>query len=295
MLLQKYFETRLGKVEANLKHFVGTASGPAKELKKAMRYAVFSGGKRWRPLLLLAVYEMLAGAKKAKGFQDALNAATAVELIHNASIVHDDMPMVMNRSERRSSPALHLKFDNTIGILAGDALYTLAFEVLGYISNPQKALECLRILALAAQTYGMMGGQIVALESKRKVMKINVLRYIDMKKIGSLLQASTDMACVLADADDDTRQVMSTYAMNLGMAHQMIEDIVADYSRGSDELDFDSEYVPTSRNTYTGLLGFDKARAAVEKLLDDTNKMIAPYPHNDVLLEFVQMIKERMP
>lgn len=295
MLLQKYFETRQEMIEASLKNYLGRQAKPAKELKQAMHHAVFSGGKRWRPMLLIAIYEMLSGMKISRGLQEAIKAATAVELVHNAALVHDDMPMVMNRSERRSGPAVHLKFDNTIGILAGDALYTLAFEVLGQISKPSNALACTRILASYTKTYGMIGGQAVALESKRKVMKINTLRFIDMKKEGSLMQATADMACNLAGADENTRQTMNSYAMNLTMAYQMIDDISADYNRGSEGLDFDEEFVPTSRRTYTGLLGFDKTRNAVEKLLDETNRMIQPFEHNDVLREFVQMIQERLP
>ncbi|MGC9362552.1 MAG: polyprenyl synthetase family protein [Candidatus Syntrophosphaera sp.] len=295
MLLQKYFETRQEMIEASLKGYLGRQAKPAKELKQAMHHAVFSGGKRWRPMLLIAMYEMLTGMKLGKGLQDAVKAAAAVELLHNAALVHDDMPMVMNRAERRSGQAVHLKFDNTIGILAGDALYTLAFEVLGQISKPANALACARVLAGYAKTYGMIGGQAVALESKRKVMKINTLRFIDMKKEGSLMQATADMACNLAGADENTRQTMNTYASNLALAYQMIEDISADYNRGSEGLDFDEEFVPTSRRTYTGLLGFDKARNAVERLLDETTRMIQPFEHNDVLMEFVQMVKERMP
>lgn len=295
MLLQKYFETRQEMIEASLKSHLGRQAKPARELKQAMHHAVFSGGKRWRPMLLIAMYEMLTGMKLSKGLQDAIKAATAVELLHNAALVHDDMPMVMNRAERRSGQAVHLKFDNTIAILAGDALYTLAFEVLGQISKPANALACARILAGYAKTYGMIGGQAVALESKRKVMKLNTLRFIDMKKEGSLMQATADMACNLAGADENTRQIMNTYASNLALAYQMIEDISADYNRGSEGLDFDEEFVPTSRRTYTGLLGFDKARNAVERLLDETTRMIQPFEHNDVLMEFVQMIQERMP
>ena len=295
MLLQKYFETRLEMIESSLKHYLGTQSAPAKDLKKAMHYAVFSGGKRWRPLLLVSMFEMLNGMRKSKGLQEAVTAATAVELAHNASLVHDDMPMVMNEKERRSNPATHQKFNNTVGILAGDALYTLAFEVLGHVSPPAKALACIRILATYTKSYGMIGGQAVALDSKHKVMKINTLRYIDMKKVGSLLQASADMACVLANADENTRQIMNAYALNLGLAYRMIEDIVSDYNRGGDDLDFDTEYVPSSRHSYPGLLGFDKARSGVEKLLEDSERMIKPFEHNHVLVEFVEMIKERLP
>jgi geranylgeranyl pyrophosphate synthase len=282
-------------IEHGLKHFIGSGSGYAKNLKKAMNYAVFSGGKRWRPLMLISIYEMLAGYKRTKALSDVVLASLAVELVHNASLAHDDMPQLMNESTRRSNPALHLKYDNTIAILAGDALYTLAFEVLGHITKADKALKAVQLLSAYTKSYGMIGGQMVALESKRKVMKINTLRYIDMKKVGSLLQASADIACLLADADDNTRQIMNSYALNLGLAYQMIEDIVADYSRGSEGLDFDEEYVPTSRNSYTGLLGFDKARQAVEKLLDESERLIKPFPNNDVLLEFIQMIHENLP
>jgi len=295
LLLQKYFETRLELIETSLKHYVGTAAAPAQNLKKAMRYAVFSGGKRWRPLLLISIYEMLTGFRKKKGINDAVLAGVAIELVHNASIVHDDLPMVMNSPLRRSNPAVHQKFDNTIAILTGDALHTLAYEVLGGLSRPEQALEAVRLLASHTKSYGMIGGQMVDLESKRKVMKINTLRFIDMKKVGSLLQAAADIACVLAEAEENTRQIMNTYALNLGLAYQMIEDIVEDYNRGSAGLDFDQEYVPTSRNSYTGILGYDRARSTVEKMLEESERLIKPFPNNDVLMEFIQMIQERLP
>ncbi|MDP2173724.1 MAG: polyprenyl synthetase family protein [Candidatus Cloacimonadaceae bacterium] len=295
MLLQKYFETRLELIEQGLKRFIVPAQGQAVMLKSAMNYAIFSGGKRWRPLLLVSIYEMLSGFKKNKGLGDAVLAAVAVELVHNASIVHDDMPMVMNENERRSNQALHIKYDNTIGILTGDALYTLAFEVLGNLADSEKAVEAIRILSNYSKSYGMIGGQAVDLESKRKMMKINTLRYIDMKKVGSLLQASADIACMLAGADENVRQIMNTYAMNLAITYQMIEDIIADYSRGSEGLDFSDDYVPVSRTSYTALLGFDKARKLAEHTLEESVRMIKPFANNDVLVEFIQMIQERLP
>ncbi|MCB5247790.1 MAG: polyprenyl synthetase family protein [Candidatus Cloacimonetes bacterium] len=295
MLLQKYFETRLEMIEASLKHQFSPQTAPAKELKKAMRYSTFPGGKRWRPLLLVSIYEMLTGMKKNKGLPEAVKAATAVEIAHNASLVHDDLPMLMNKTERRSEQALHLKYDNTVGILAGDALYALAFEVLGGITPPSKALACIRILSTSTRSYGLIGGQAVALESQHRVMKLNTLRYIDTKKLGSLLQAAADMACVLAGAQENIRQIMNSYALNLALAYRMIEDISKDYNRGSEGLDFDEELIPVSKTSYTGFLGFDKARAAVDKLLDESERMISPFENTDVLREFIQMIKERLP
>lgn len=293
MLIQKYFETRFELIDAGLKAALVFDGNQAQNLKEAMYAAVIPGGKRWRPLLLLSTFEMLSGFKKNKLLPDAIHAAVAVELLHNAAIVHDDLPSVMNLKERRSKPALHLQFDNATAILAGDALYCLAFEELAKIGDASKSGKAIQILALYAKSYGMIGGQAVGLANKRKVMKINTLRFIDLKKVGSLLQASTDIACALCGADENVRQILNTYAMNLGISYQMIEDIEADYSRGSDGLD--DEITPASKSSYTGLLGFDKARKAVEKQLEESLKLIRPFPNNTVLEEFVQMIKERLP
>lgn len=295
LLLQKYFETRLEMIETALKGYLTFDEPHAKDLKAAMQNAVFSGGKRWRPLLLVSIYEMLIGMKKSKLLDSVIAAGCAVEIMHNAALVHDDMPCVMNRKERRNSPALHMQYDNTIAILAGDALYTHAFGVLADIKDPRKAVQAVRILSNYTMSYGLIGGQAVALINKRKVMKINTLRYIDSKKTGALLQAAADIACVMAEADENTRQIMNTYALNLALAHQMIDDIAADYNRGGEGLDGDEEFVPVSRASYTGLLGFDKARKTVEKMLDESERMIKPFAHNDVLVEFIQMIQEKLP
>lgn len=296
MLLQKYFETRMQMIDEGLERALEFDKRHALSLKEAMRKAVIPGGKRWRPLLLISIFEMLTGLKKNnKQLPDAVFAACAVELIHNAALVHDDLPSVMNRKERRGQPAIHQEYGNAIAILAADALYTLAFEQMGQIKDATKANLAIRSLAISSKSYGLIGGQAIDLANKRKIMKINTLRYIDMKKVGSLLTACADLACILAGSDDNTRQIMSSYAVNLGMAYQMIDDIEADYARGSEGLDFSDDYVPVSKASYTGLLGFDKARKQVESLLDECSRGIKPYPNNDVLMEFIQMINERLP
>ncbi len=295
MLIQQYFETRLELIDNALKEYVSFDTPYARELKESLKYSVFSGGKRWRPLLLISIYEMLTGAKKIKQLDFALPAACAIEILHNASLIHDDMPCLMNVKERRSKPPHHVYYDNTTSILAGDALYALAFEVLADTKDASKSLQATRILSTYAKTYGVIGGQAVELINKRKVMKINALRYIDLKKYCSLLQAAAEIACILADADEATQQTMSAYAQNLGMAYQMIDDIANDYNRSSDDLDFSDEFSPASKSGYSGLMGFDKAKRAVDKLLVDSEKLISPYPRNDVLVEFIQMIQERLP
>lgn len=296
MLLQNYFETRMKLIDNALAAALDFDKAQADSLKEAIRKAVFPGGKRWRPLLLISMFEMLTGMKKNhKLLPDAINAAIAVEFVHNAALIHDDLPMLMNRKERRGAQSIHQEYGNVIAILAGDALYTLGFEAMGNIRDAAKASQMIRILAMNTKSYGLIGGQAIDLANKRKVMKINTLRYIDIKKVGSLLQTCADLACILADSDEATRQVLGTYATNLGMAYQMIDDIEADYARGSEGLDFSEEYVPTSKSGYTGLLGFDRARREVENLLDECTRSIKNYDNNDVLMEFIQMISERLP
>lgn len=295
MLIQNYFETRLDLIEAGLKKYLTFEKSSTDTLKQAMYYATMGGGKRWRPLLLLAMYEMLTSIKKKQELASVLPAALAVEVMHCASMTHEDLPFVINNSERRSKPALHKKFDNTTAILAGDSLYTLAFEIAADVPDASDSIQVVSILSSYCKSYGLIGGQAVDLLHKRKMMKINTLRFIDLKKMGSLIQASSDIACMFAKANEETRQLMNTYSLNLAQSYQMIEDIAADYSRGSDDMDSTDDISPLSKTSYTGLLGFDKARKMVDKLLDECEKIIAPYENNDILKEFIQMIQERLP
>jgi len=294
LLIQHYFETRLNMIEGRLQEALSIPNRNVSGLKQAMQYSVFSGGKRWRPLLVLAIYEMLKGHQRKPKLEAALDAACAVELMHNASMIHDDLPSLMNRKERRGKDPVHVKSGNALAILAGDALFTKAFELLSLIPDPLKANQCARILAKASNSYGMIGGQVVNLIHRKKVMKINTLRYIDMKKVCALLQAAADIACVLADAEEQTRQILNNYALNLGLAYQMIEDIIDDYAE-TDDYNYEEEFVSVSKSGYAGLLGFDKAKKQAEKLLDDSIRTIKLFDNNEVLWEFVNMIKDRLP
>ncbi|MDD5536703.1 MAG: polyprenyl synthetase family protein, partial [Candidatus Cloacimonetes bacterium] len=204
MLLQKYFETRMQMIDEGLHMALKFDKRYAGQLKEAMLKAVIPGGKRWRPLLLIAIYEMLTGLKKNnKQLPDVVKAACAVELIHNAAMVHDDLPALMNKKERRGLPAIHQEYGNAVAILVADALYTLGFELMGEIKDAKKANLAIRNLAINSKSYGLIGGQAIDLASKRKVMKINTLRYIDMKKVGSLLQAAAEIASILAGSDEN--------------------------------------------------------------------------------------------
>jgi len=295
LLVQRYFDSRRELIEEALDEYLVPPKEGTTRLYEAMRYSVFSGGKRLRPILLISTYEMLRNRKNVGTLKVLMPCAVALEYVHTASLIHDDLPSVDNSNERRGKPALHKAYDEATAILAGDALLTKAFEVLADIKDKPKAIACINILARAISTRGMIGGQAVDILAARKRIRVNVLKYIHLKKTGALLQASMDMACVMFEAEENVAITLGNYALNLGQAYQIIDDILDDVGA----FDFlGKEPYEDHRNrksTYPSLIGLDKSKKTAEKLLDDSYKLIKNMPNNDILVEFINMIKERLP
>jgi geranylgeranyl diphosphate synthase type II len=294
-MLKNYFETRSKFLDEALSKYLEYGKEQPDKLYKAMNYSVFSGGKRLRPVLFFATYEMLVGIKSFEQLKPLLPVAASIEMIHTASLIHDDLPAIDNSNERRGIESCHKKFTPAIAILAGDALLTKAFEMLTLYDDKEIAVELVSILCFAVSTRGMIGGQTVdVLSSKKAVLPLNVLRYIHTKKTGSLLEASTRMACACAKADQQITQTLVTFANNLGLAYQIIDDILDDIG-DIDMLGKEPfEDVRNNRRTYPTIMGIDKARKLAEKLLDDSTKIVKGMDNNENLLEFVAMIKDRM-
>lgn len=294
MLLQKYFIVRQKLVSDALSEYFITEEKNEQYLNNAIRYSLLSEGKRLRPILLFAVYEMLRGRKSVKSLERIMPVAVALEMVHTASLVHDDLPSLDNSRMRRGQLSNHEKYNPATAILVGDALMTKAFEVLTEVKNKEKALKCIHILARAISTSGMIGGQTVDLESANRNIKINDLKYIHTKKTGALLQAATDMACVLCDAEENVMITLGNYALNLGLAYQIIDDILDDMG-ASDVLGKESEDRENNKTNYATLLGVERAKRQAEKLLSDSHKMIKHFDNNDILVELISIIKERLP
>ncbi|MCF7919459.1 MAG: polyprenyl synthetase family protein [Candidatus Cloacimonetes bacterium] len=295
MLVQEYFKSRITLLDEVLHSYLGANDVFPQQLHEAMNYAVFSGGKRLRPILFFSTYEVLQGSKNLNRLHRVAPAAVALELVHTASLIHDDLPSLDNSPERRGLPSVHVKFDPATAILAGDALITLAFEVLTDIKNRDQAVKCIGILARALSTRGMIGGQAVDLISDSKKININVLRYIHMKKTGALLQASMELACALNDADENLTITMGNFALNIGLAYQIVDDIldeVGTYEVLGKEPGSDMR---GNKATYPGLLGLEKAKKKAEKLLRDSYNMIKNMEGNEILVEFINQVKERLP
>ncbi|MCL1827244.1 MAG: polyprenyl synthetase family protein [Candidatus Cloacimonetes bacterium] len=295
-MLTSYFDTRIKLLDTAIKEYFRYEQEHPSRLFQAIKYSMFSGGKKIRPVLFFATFEMLKKNDEIENLKPLLPVAVAIESIHTASLIHDDLPALDNSNERRGQPSCHKKYDPATAILAGDALLTKAFELLSFYDDKEVAVNLVQLLCHAVSTRGMIGGQTVDLLSAHKnVLQLNVLQYIHAKKTGTLLEASVRMACACAKTDPSTTHMLATYAMNLGLAYQIIDDILDDVG------DFETlgkepyEDIRNHKTTYPTIMGLDKARKMADKLLDDSYKIVKNMKHNHILIEFLKMIKDRLP
>lgn len=266
-------QAHLAEVEAALGRWVG--HGAPAGLGEAMRYAVLDGGKRLRPLLVLAAHEA-ACSRSGQGArfhaEAALRAACAVELIHAYSLVHDDMPCMDNDVLRRGKPTVHVQFGQAQALLAGDALQAFAFELLAPddadagIPPAIQATLC-RLLARAAGSAGMAGGQAIDLASVGCALTEDELRHMHRLKTGALLQGSVLMGAVCGQAAPDAYGALSDYGAAVGLAFQVVDDIldvVADSATLGKTAGKDAA---ADKPTYVSLLGLERAQAYAHALL----------------------------
>lgn len=299
--LSAWTTPRLDAVEVALKRWVGV-NAPA-GLSEAMRYAVLDGGKRLRPLLVLAASEAarpLAAADAKAGLDDAaLRAACAVELIHAYSLVHDDLPCMDNDVLRRGKPTAHVQFGEAQALLAGDALQALAFELLAPDADliPARVqARLVRLLAGAAGGQGMAGGQAIDLMSVGVQLDEAQLQQMHRLKTGALLQGSVEMGAACAGELPDAATVgLRDYGAALGLAFQVVDDIldvVADSQTLGKTAGKDAA---ADKPTYVSLLGLDGARARAHALLAQSLDALAQsqLPDTSALRALAHMVVDR--
>ena len=256
-----WMRTQLGLVESGLSRWV-RSDAPA-GLGDAMRYAVLDGGKRLRPLLVLAACDAVGGLPEA-----ALRAACSVELIHAYSLVHDDMPCMDNDVMRRGKPTVHVRFGEARALLAGDALQALAFELLTPEEGVPPAMQArlCRELARAAGADGMAGGQAIDLASVGLQLSEDQLRQMHRLKTGALLQASVVMGAVCGQTPEGTLRALSDYGAAMGLAFQVVDDVL-DVTQDSATLGkTGGKDAASDKPTYVSLMGLEAARAHAEAL-----------------------------
>jgi len=281
--LDHWSDQRLIAVEEALSNWI-SPDAPA-GLGQAMRYAVLDGGKRLRPMLVLAAREAVGNGVKDDALDvAALRAACAVELIHAYSLVHDDMPCMDNDVLRRGKPTVHVKFGEAQALLAGDALQALAFELLApensdvsdagvHIPDHVQARLC-RLLAKAAGFNGMAGGQAIDLASVGLALNEHQLREMHHLKTGALLEASVMMGAACGDSSAQVWDCLQRYGRAIGLAFQVVDDIL-DVTADSVTLGKTAgKDAANDKPTYVSLLGLARAQEYAEQLLAEALKAL---------------------
>jgi len=244
-------------------------------LRESMRYSLLAGGKRLRPILCLAAFELAGGEGDL-----AMPTAVALEMIHTMSLIHDDLPAMDNDDLRRGRLTNHKVFGEAKAILAGDALLTRAFEMVALRSPGVPAERLLQVvgeLSLASGAPGLVGGQVVDLECEGKSVDLETLEYIHLHKTGALLRACVISGALVAGADATLQAALHTYARGIGLAFQIIDDIL-DVTASSDVLGKTAgKDLTADKTTYPKLLGLDESRRRADGLVTEAKAALDPW------------------
>lgn len=267
MDINKYFQEKSSLINQELDLLLPKAEEKPEILHQAMRYSIFAGGKRLRPVLFLAVLEALE-----KEDHHLLPFACALELVHTYSLIHDDLPAMDNDDYRRGLPTCHKKYGEAQAILAGDALITYAFNLMLMIRNKgipaELILEAVDEVAYKAGIKGMIVGQVVDMESESKEISLEDLKYIHRNKTGALISAAVRSAAILAGSDKETLEKLTGYAENLGLAFQITDDIldvIGDEKKLGKPIGSDEKKL---KSTYPSLLGIEESRTLAKKAME---------------------------
>jgi len=274
--INEYFREKVALVNQQLDFLLPAPEEKPQILHQAMRYSVFAGGKRLRPVLLLATAEALE-----KASAPFLPFACALELIHTYSLIHDDLPAMDDDDLRRGLPTCHKKFGEAQAILAGDALLTYAFNLMimcrGKGISPDRLLWAIDEVAFGAGLKGMIVGQVADMSAENKAISLDELKYIHRHKTGALFRVSVRAGGILSGADDDQLRHLTSYAENMGLAFQITDDIldvVGDEKKlgkpvGSDE--------KKQKATYPALLGLEESKALAREAVEQAIRFLDPF------------------
>ncbi|WP_428939871.1 polyprenyl synthetase family protein [Fontivita pretiosa] len=255
------------RISACLRDFLRQqADQTPRQLIEAIEYSLLAGGKRIRPALVLESWR--ACRATALSEPTALAAAAAVELVHTFSLVHDDLPAMDDDDLRRGKPTSHKVFGEAMAILAGDAMVTLAFELLARRAEAELAPLLVAELARAAGPTGMIGGQVLDIGAENQTLSLAQLQQVHRMKTGALLVASCRMGAIAARADREKLDALTSFAEHLGLAFQIVDDIL-DVTASPEQLGKATNKDRTrGKNTYPALLGLDASRSEARRQLD---------------------------
>ncbi len=280
--LQKYLADRIQAVNNALDRLLPPANAKPSTIHRAMRYSLFAGGKRLRPILCLAAAETCGGT-----IADAMPAACAVECIHTYSLIHDDLPALDNDDFRRGKPTSHKVFGEAIAILAGDALLTQAFEIAakakGWPRYPHKVIFA--ELARAAGSLQLIAGQVADLEAEGCTISPRQLRYIHERKTSALLCCAVRLGGMSANCTHAQLEALTHFGYNVGLAFQVIDDIL-DVTQPTEKLGKTSgKDAKANKATYPAILGLEKSRKIAEQLTNRAFAALKPFGGRAIALE----------
>jgi geranylgeranyl diphosphate synthase type II len=293
VFLKAYLLDRQKIVEEALEHYLPREDNIPADIYKAVRYSVFNGGKRIRPILCLAATEAVGG-----DLGPAIPVACALELIHSYSLIHDDLPAMDDDDFRRGKPTCHKVFRESIAILAGDALLTEAFVLLSHVEkvrlSAERRLAVIQEIAQAAGIYGMVGGQALDVLSGKSVSDENTLYEIHRRKTGALIVAAVKAGAIISNARKDKIQALAEYGINVGLAFQIADDILnveGDRELMGKKTGSDAAH---DKLTYPSLLGLDLAKEKLAKYIDAAEASLSGFDERArPLLVIARYIMER--
>ncbi|MCD6451075.1 MAG: polyprenyl synthetase family protein [Acidobacteria bacterium] len=276
MNLASYLASKKEKIDRTLDTILPKPDEYPEIIHRAMRYSVFAGGKRLRPILALASAEAVGGKE-----EEILPIACSLELIHTYSLIHDDLPAMDNDDFRRGKPTSHRVFGEAIAILAGDALLTLAFEQLAAVPEdlvpPKRKIKVIKEIASASGSRGMVGGQVVDIESEGKKVNLPTVTYIHQAKTGRLITASVRIGGIVAGATPSQLDALSVYGENVGLAFQIIDDIL-DITGSKEKLGKEvAKDAIRGKATYPGVVGIAEAKKRAFEAAEEAIKALSQF------------------
>ncbi|MGM0509176.1 MAG: polyprenyl synthetase family protein [Fusobacteriota bacterium] len=292
-MLKGYMEIKAKAVEKTMRDYLNELKYP-KNLVKGMKYSIFNGGKRLRPVLLLMILEILD-----EDINKGLPYAAAIEFIHSYSLVHDDLPAMDDDKYRRGKLSTHSKFGEAQAILIGDSLLTHAFYIASEkdveISDKQK-LNIIRKLSNASGVRGMVGGQFIDMESEEKKIDLPTLEYIHTHKTGMLLRLPVEIALIISQKDGKKKEALLKYADLIGLAFQIKDDILdveGDFKAVGKPIGSDEN---SSKATYVDILGLDESKILLEEKVEKAIKIVTDEfgKKGEFLVKLAEFIKERI-
>jgi geranylgeranyl diphosphate synthase type II len=272
MTLSEYFQEQCSLIESALNRWVPAENLPPQSIHQAMRYSLFAGGKRIRPVLAVT-----AARAVSDDVPELIDAACSLELVHTYSLIHDDLPALDNDDLRRGRPTCHKVFGEAIAILTGDALLTLAFEVLSSLEHVSvtRRVALIRELSTAAGTVrGMIAGQVHDIEGEGKPPSAELLDMIHRAKTGALLRASVRMGAICAGASQKEYDALSCYGEHVGLAFQIVDDIL-DVEQPSEALGKTAgKDAQQGKITFPSVYGLERSRAMAEQQRENAHRAV---------------------